>query len=347
VSPISADRGPGGSLAVAGRIALRPLDDPAWWDAHVAGHPDGTAFHLTGFLLTYARLFDLRPELAVVELDDEPVGVVPLLVRRWGPAALVNHGLGFPYLGPLLPDGMSVADVLPAIRRHLRPWPVARYTVRSVREQVPVHGPGWSSFPGLDSAVLTIPDPAVGDVTASFDRTQRRFLRRAERDGIVIGPATRDEIAEHMTAWANAPFLRQGRAPGWPDGAHLAVHDALTPSGVVDARAVRQGDTVVAMTLNLRLGERLIGWEMGVSDAGRRLGGSTLLAADGLRRGAGMGCTVFDLLTCPTPGIAAFKRSLGADLQPRGVAQWTSPAVRTMPWAQQAARRAMRTLARR
>jgi hypothetical protein len=329
---------------VTGRIALRPLDDPGWWDGFVAGHADGTPFHLTGFLLPYARLFSLKPVLAQALLDDEPVGVVPLLVRRWGPVALVNHGLAFPYLDPLLPDGMSVADVLPAIRRHLRPWPVARYTVRSVRDQVVANGRGWRSLPGFPSAVLPVEASAQGDVTASFDKNQRKILRRAERDGVVTGPATRDEIAEHMTPWATLPYLRQGRAPGWPAGAHLALYDALAPSGVAEARAVRRNGEVLALIINLRLNGRLIHWEMGLSEAGRQIGASTLMAADGLRRARETGCTVFDLLGCPTPGIATFKRSLGAELQPRGVAQWTSSAIPTMPWAQQTIRRAVRAL---
>jgi hypothetical protein len=64
-------------------------------------------------------------------------------------------------------------------------------------------------------------------------------------NGLTAGEATRQEIAECMTPWANKPLLRQGEPPRWPAGAHLAFYDRLAPTGVCTTTAVRRDGTLL------------------------------------------------------------------------------------------------------
>jgi hypothetical protein len=77
----------------------------------------------------------------------------------------------------------------------------------------------------------------------------------------------------------------------------------------------------------MSFGQRMVGWEMGLSDEGRAGGAAAVLATAVMRQARDAGADELDLLGAPTPGIADFKRSLGAELRPRGAALWSSPSL--------------------
>jgi hypothetical protein len=247
-----------------------------------------------------------------------------MLLRAVGPFLLVNHCLRFPYLGPLLRPEFSPEAVRAAVLRHLRPRPVLHLGVRSTVPFPVPDRPGWTRD-NYSSAII----PTAGkDDEALFgllSRTQRNTVRRAVQEGLVAGPATRDEIADHLGTWANGTLARQGLSPRWPAGAHAQFYDALAPSGVCTGTAVRRDGQVLAVSLDMFLGRRLIGWDVGISEKGRALGASPLLTTTVMRCARDMGAVEFDMLGLPTPGIARYKRSLGAELRPSGAAHWSPP----------------------
>jgi hypothetical protein len=327
-------------------LVLRPCSDPERWDRAVAEHPDGTPFHLTGFLQTVAERYGRRLHLTELEADGEPVGLVPLLVRSGGPFLLINHGLYISYLGPLLQPGIPPAEVVDAVRRFFRPRPVAHVGLKAIRPFDVPDAPGWTAFDDYMRAVVPVgrDDDALIEL---FSARQRSNLRRSSRAGLTVGPATREEIAESFTAWANEPFVRQGLPPRWPAGFHLAVHDRLATSGVAVSRAVRRDGELVALGTDLVLGNRLFGWEEATSAEGRKLGASAQLWLDCLRRARELGVAEIDLLGVPTPGLAAYKRGLGAEIVPCGVAEWISPTKSAARTLKRAARPPVRLLRRR
>jgi hypothetical protein len=305
-------------------LRLRTSTDDRAWDDFVTGHPEGTAFHLSRFLRTAAPLLGQRAHLAVAEADGEVVGVVPMLLRSVGPSLLVNYWPRFPYLGPLLRPGFSAEVVLAAAVRHLRPRPVLHVGLRSTTPFPVPDRSGWTRD-NYNSAIVQIGGRDDDALLALLTRTQRNTVRRAVQHGLVTGPATRLEISLHLGSWANGALARQGLPPRWPAGSHEKLYDALAPSGVCVATAVRRDDTPLAVSLDMRLGRRLIGWELGVAEEGRAVGASPLLITAVMRRARDLGAAEFDMLGAPTPGIAQHKRSLGAEICPSGAAHW-SPA---------------------
>lgn len=304
-----------------GALRLRPSRDDGEWDRLVRSHPDATAFHLSAFLRTAGPLLGRRPRLTVAEADGQVVGVVPMLIRTAGPVVLVNHGLPFPYLGPLLPPDCSPASVVDAVRRYLRPRPVAHLRLQSVTP-FPGEGPrGWEQRDTWTAAVVPTGGKDDDALLGLLARNQRLKLKQAVQRGLTAEPATADDLTQ-LGPWVADTFARQGLPSRWPAGAHRAIFDALAPSGAAVATAVRHDGRLVAVSLDLHLGDRLIGWEMGMSDEGRAAGASLVLHMANMRRARDMGAVEFDMLGAPTPGVAKYKRSLGADLRMRGYAQW-------------------------
>jgi len=309
-----------------GRLALRPSTDSDMWDQLVAKHPDATPFHRADLLATIGSVLDLQVHLTLAEIEGEIVGAVPMLVRARGPFLQVNSALPLPYIGPLLPPEFSLDEVLAAARAHLRPRVLVQFGLQSVSPFSVPDGLGWQYDDGYSSAISAVPDTDDEGLLGTFSKSQRAHARRSIRRGLVAGTATRQEVAEHLTSWANAPFLRQGRPPRWPDGAHLAAYDALPPE-VCPATAIRRDGEVLAVGLSLCFAGRMVGWEMGMSEEGRSAGAATLLhlAEMGLARDRGIG--ELDVLGAPSPGLEAYKRSLGAVFRPRGVGRWQAPLV--------------------
>jgi Acetyltransferase (GNAT) domain len=305
-------------------LRLRPSPNDRAWDELVAGHPAGTAFHLSRFLRTVAPLLGQRAVLALAEADGEVVGVVPMLIRALGPFLLVNHWVPVPYLGPLLPPDFSPETVLVAVRRHLRAWPVLHFGLQST---IPFPVPecrGWVRDDCVSAIVQTKGKDDEG-LLGLLSANQRNKVRRAGRHGLTAGPATRQEVADHLGPLVKASLARQDMTCRWPAGAHLRIFDALAPSGMCTATAVRRDGELLACSMDLLFKGRMVGWQMGISDEGRASGAAAVLATAVMRHARDLGADELDMLGAPTPGIAHFKRSLGAELRPRSAAHWSPP----------------------
>jgi CelD/BcsL family acetyltransferase involved in cellulose biosynthesis len=305
-------------------LRLRPTRDDRLWDDLVIRHRAGTAFHLSRFLSTAAPLLGQRAHLTLAEADGQIVGVVPMLVRPMGPLLLVNCSAQFPYLGPLLPPGFSMDTVLAAVQRHFRPRQVLDLGIQSTDSIAVPDRRGWTPD-DVCSAILTVGDKDDDALLGLLAPNQRRRLRRAAEEGIVASPATRREVVEHLPPLVNDTLARNGVRPSWPASSHLRFYDVLAPTGVCLATAARRDGKVLAISLDMLLGRRLVGWQIGISEEGRALGASPVLATAVMRRARNMGAIEFDMLGAPTPGIASYKRSLGAEFRPRTAAHWTAP----------------------
>jgi hypothetical protein len=311
----------------SGRLVLRPGADPQAWDQLVTAHPDATPFHLSTFLTTAGRLLGLDVHLAVAEVDGQVVGVVPLLVRSRGPFALVNHHLPFPYLGPLVRMDHPLEELRDAVRRYLAPRTVLRASFEWRRPVAEVAGPHWLLETDYTSAFVPVAGLDDEALLARLARDPRSRYRRAVREGVVAGPAAPEEVAGHLSRWNDEVFARQGLPPRWPTEAQFELHQQLQPSGVSHATALRRDGELLGVEVSLLLNGQLIGWEMGVSEAGRRANAGVVLQVHAMRNARDLGAKELDMLGAPTEGIAHYKRGLGAEFRRRGVARWESPLV--------------------
>jgi hypothetical protein len=309
---------------MSGTLTLRPVD-PRTWDDAVAAHPAATPFHLAAFLTTAGRCLGQRTHLTLAEARGEVLGAVPLLVRSQGPFALVNHRVPFPYLGPLLREGMPPDAVLPAVRRHLRPRQVLHFGVQSVAPFCRPTGAGWTLESDYESSVVPVEGRTDEDLLRLMTSHRRNRVRKAMREGLRVEPATREEITELLPRWSGETFRRQGLPARRPDGAHAAFYDALVPSGIAVASAVRRDGEPVLVALDLVHGRRAVGWEVGISEVGRDAGATLVLYYELMRLARDAGAAELDMLGSTNEGMIHFKRSMGAQERPRGVARWTSP----------------------
>ncbi|MWV40043.1 GNAT family N-acetyltransferase [Natrialba sp. INN-245] len=80
-------------------------EERANWNEFVAESPQGTIYHRIEFLEVLADHAAADLHLLIGYKSEEPRGIFPIFEQRKGPLRLVTsppHGLGVPYLGPLL-----------------------------------------------------------------------------------------------------------------------------------------------------------------------------------------------------------------------------------------------------
>lgn len=313
-----------------GRLSLREADDAGQWDGVLAAFPAATPFHLAAFLTTSGRLLGLGVHLTLAEVDGVVVGAVPLLVRQRGPFLQVNHHLPFPYLGPLLRPGVALDEVVDAIRRFLAPRSVLQMGMQFEGRVALPDGSGWSHEDDYTSAYVPLAGLDDDALLERLTKNQRTSYRQGLRNGVVFSEATGDDLAGNLSRWGNEVLARQGVAPRWPVDAQLELHEQLAAAGNSFAYAVRRDDELLGVSISLQLNGRGIGWEMGMSDAGRKARAAPVLHVGCMREARDVGAVELDLLGAPTEGIAHYKRSLGAEFRPRTVLSWSAPVV---PWA--------------
>ncbi|MCU1616859.1 MAG: FemAB family system-associated protein [Frankiales bacterium] len=318
-------------------LVLRPAPDSGTWDEFVTGHPAATPFHLSQFLSTAGRLLGLDVHLTLAEADGVVVGAVPLLIRAQGPFAQVNHNLPFPYLGPLVGPDVSLSAVVDAVRRYLKPRSVLQMGMQFGQPVALPSGAGWSQEDDYTSAYVTLAGLDDDDILARFSRAQRSSYRRGLRNGVVTSVATREDLAGQLSRWSTEVLARQGLPPRWPVDAQLELHEQLASLGASSATAVHLDGELVGVAISLLLNGRSVGWEMGMSDAGRNAGAAPVLHVETMRQVRDLGAVELDLLGAPTEGIARYKASLGAQFRSRSVLTWSAPLV---PWARRLSRAA-------
>lgn len=294
------------------QVSLRPTGSAAEWNSLVSAN-HGCFFHLFEWLETMARDLGLsfRPEVVLAE--GRPVGVAPLLVKRLGPFTTVNI-LSFPYVGPLVPP-----ELLPSVLRILAD--LERRLLSVYSQHVLMYNAGIGAVTGYQETldrtfVLDLRDQTEETLLYGIEAKRRGKVRRAMKAGVVIRPATRQEVCESLPAWSDATFADQGLPAPYPASSYEAVWQRFSSAeGARFSTAVVDGRPVcVQVTLADRT--RAVGWAMASDKADR---GSSLalplLYFDTFRWALRRGCAEFDLVGAPTEGVARYKQDWGAQQQ--------------------------------
>ncbi|NAZ86274.1 GNAT family N-acetyltransferase [Kineococcus indalonis] len=202
-----------------GEVVLTVCGSAAQWDGLLAEVEGSTAFHTWDWLHLQAGAHGWRFAPLVATVDDEPVGVVPLLMTRRGPVSMEAQ-VPFPYVGPVVP-----AEHLTGVFRAVDAWARRQRVAFTRLEFAPgvrhaataARGAGWS----IHEDVTQVVDLSHGSVEAFWSSTRssvRRSLRTAQRRGAVVRASTREEVATWLPAFFEEAYGARGLpSPYAPD----------------------------------------------------------------------------------------------------------------------------------
>lgn len=283
------------------------------------GLPGATSFHTWDWLHWVAPVLDCRFVPLVAERGGEPVGIVPVLLKRRGPVQTANV-VPFQYLGPLVP--------LPDLRdtvRALKAWAVGR---RVVHLRISFHPfadvpAGHLAEEGLEehpdtSFLIDLRGKTVEEVFGSLSRSLRQSVRASARHGVVVRPATTDEVATVLPA-VDEESVGERR----PFASRLASHLPAAPPAVYP-QTVLCGDRPVGICVDVG-GRVAAGWVGSVFRADQRTSAYTAMVWSELEHAVSTGAQWFDLMGAPDPGIAAYKRRYNPVELPYSEWRWQAP----------------------
>jgi CelD/BcsL family acetyltransferase involved in cellulose biosynthesis len=309
-------------------LILHELADEQAYEAELAQCAGVTGFHRWFFLSALAAALGLRMRAFSVEAGGEPLGLVPLLLRRRGPVSTVNY-LPVPHAGPVLRGEALRAGRLPEVLRAVEPV--------LLRERAVVTR--WSFAPGVavrdgDLAgrgfevsrtenYMVPGTTSVEDYLKALAPKQRAAIRRGEARGLRAGPSSADEITRWFPERVSQPYQRQGVGCDYDPDAARALAGRLAADPRMLWRTVRDDERVLAVNACIVDGDRLWGWLL----AGERVPGpSPHVAAywDAITWSLSRGLSC-DFGGAPTSGIRDFKVAMGGELESCSVTERVRP----------------------
>ncbi|MGR2767730.1 FemAB family XrtA/PEP-CTERM system-associated protein [Photobacterium ganghwense] len=160
---------------------LTPTEHNAW-DKYVDTHPQGSFFHLSGWLDVIQSVFGHRHHYMLAEQDKQVVGVLPLFEQKsW----LFGHSLvstPFCVYGGALADSDSVREKLEEAAYELGCNLNVDYVELRDRNSVESKGP-WVTHSHHTSFGCTLPDDPEQILTA-IKRKQRAVIRHAQKNAL-------------------------------------------------------------------------------------------------------------------------------------------------------------------
>jgi len=298
---------------------LRP-DWESDWAGTVAAHPSATLFHHPDWLKVLQRTQHLDLVPLGVTRNGRMIGLLPLLVRRYGPLRIRASPFiveDTPYLGPVV-DGAPLREVLEALER----W--ARHNrLAFVRLLLPpgTLGAVDASMNGSASADFVEKHTHILDLRAGADRVWRNLkdgcrgaIKKAQRAGLQITSATTpSEIHEYYRIADALHRAQQLRHPN-SEQFFQEVWTRFGSSKEVSLLLCRhEGRLVGGVFLGHSRGTAY--YLDGASNHdGKRLQAANLLLWEAIRQAIDGGFDWFDFVGSDIPRLAQFKASFGGDL---------------------------------
>lgn len=279
------------------------------YDAYVARHPRGTAYHFSAWMGAVERGYGHRCWYLLSEQDGELSGVLPFC-RIQTPLGRSLVSLPFCDLGgPLADDAETEARLIDEACRRL-----AEFSTRKVQLRIP--GDAVETEDSNDAAPVKVSmlaelPASEDDLFAGFKAKLRSQIRKASKNGLVF-ESGRDVSA--VDAFYDV-FSHNMKRLGSP------VHSRRWFHGIYDHYAdradiglVKYENRVVAAGIVLYHPLRAsIPWASTLSDY-NHLAPNMLLYWEMLRRGCQRGCQVFDFgRSTLDEGTYRFKKQWGAE----------------------------------
>jgi hypothetical protein len=305
---------------VGSRATLHELKEEDY-EAEIAKCAGVTGFHRWFFLNALSESNGFRMRTFAVEKDGATIGVLPIVLKRRGPASVSNY-LPVPHVGPLLRDEMYLTDVLaaaePYLRRQLtvgKMWafgpsaPVAADQLARLGYQVRV-----------DETFFVAAGRSPADHLAAMSRQRRRDIRLEQERGVTAGPADIREIREWFAERVGATYERQGIAPIYSRDTCRMLVDLLGSDSRMLWRSIRDNNgQLIAVTAGIINVDRLWGWQVAGED-GPRSGSHLMAYWDYIEWSLSRNLSC-DFGGSPNPGIRAFKLRMGVTSEPCLIAE--------------------------
>jgi hypothetical protein len=286
------------------------------WDALVAAAPNGEIFHSSAWLRLIGDVYGVEPVMLGLEADGELAGGFPFHVRRMGPFRIAGSplpGTQTPHMGPILLPAVEPAAVLDAFDGFMRerrvaachligdaPLEPALLTAR--RYHVEPHA----------TMILDLEGRSEDDIWAGFKSECRTAIRKAEKSGVEVTPATDLSFLPEYLAMAQAVFARHGRLAPVPVAFYQGLWGRFSPDETLRVLLARHEGEIVAGAMFLAHRRRLYYLD-GVSHArAYSLRANNLIQWSIIRWGLERGCASYDLVGADTPELVRFKSTLGA-----------------------------------
>jgi len=291
-------------------------EDRAAIDAFVRSRPDGTPFHLPGWLEAVERGCGQSGFPLVAERSGRIVGVLPLtgLRSRLFGSALVSSGFGVG--GGVLGDGVeALAEAA---------WDLAR--ARGFASVELRGGPvpqGWERREGLYFGFERDIPEGEEAILQAIPRKQRAEVRRALANGLEVSVGR--DLDAHYRVYAES--VRNLGTPVFP----RALFEAALESLDSDILTVSQSGEPLASVLSLYHGGTVYPYWGGGTRAARAARANELLYFALMRHARDRGCTRFDFGRSKAgTGAFAFKKNWGFEPRPlvyavKGEARETNP----------------------
>lgn len=325
---------------------IRRVDAPEWRAAS-RRFLDFNYRMLWEYADSLAREYGATSERVVVERDGEPIGLAEVRVR-----ALPLGAGGVAYLsgGPAvrrtdatdeqrLEGFRATMDALEReyVRRRkltlralcpigAQPWNDSLGAALRERGYQPVaDAPGYRTIM-IDTA------RTLDDINASLNKTWRKYLRRAERDGVTVRRATDREAFEHVIRLHDSLRERKGFGVALDGGFYADLQDSLPDEDKMIVILAELGSEVVGMNLVSAQGDTLSGIIGASTREGADKNAAYLLEWEAVRIAVERRLAWYDLGGIDperNPGVYTFKKGThGEDLTSAGPLELDPGAIR-------------------
>ncbi len=280
---------------------LRQITDPADWDARVIagqGHP----LQLWGWGAAKATSPDWRAHHLA-----SPDGLAQVLIRR-----LPKPFTAFAYI----PRGPIVTGDGKKLLQELKNWAKTQNCLELKIEpasEIPADQLPSGFRPSKQRILLrrtaTIDlRPELSDITATYSKKTRQYINKAGRDGVVIRPATRDDLPQihaiYQTTARRANFALH--SPAY----YEAVFDQLQPYTQLFVASAEQEMVAFLWNITTSTAFELYG---GVTERGQQLHANYLLKQTAILDAKSRGATLYDMNGLLNDGISNFKLGFGQE----------------------------------
>lgn len=307
-------------------IEVRYADDPAGWDDLVERSPEGTPFHLWGFLQVLSDHANATLHPLIGYVGQEPVGLVPIFRIRRGPlTALLSPPpqLKVSYCGPILVNFGKlkrrraeerhrelVDTCLDFLGEELSPNYVHLRTTTRYGDVRPFVWNGFSASPGYTYVVDLSPGP--DGLLEAFSTDARQNIRNGSPDAFEIregGP----EVIERVVSQLQTRHAELAEDYPLTAGYVVDLWRAL-PDGVVRPYAATMDGSFVGGTVTLRFADTVYAWQGGAKNDAD-LPTNDLLKWRVMRDAIDAGIARYDLVGANNPRISTYKSKFAPELE--------------------------------